>query len=275
MDRQKIKERFKEYVSNYDVSNPKIYLKIVHTYKVAEIAERIALSLNLSKDDVDIAWILGMLHDIGRFEQCRIFDTFIDGESLDHARFGCHLLFGDDITLSFAEGIRGVETAEYSLTRIEEYDSDESNYKLIHDAIYYHNVYRLPENMDDRTRLFSDILRDADKIDILRVNVETPLEEVYNVTTNDLKTNKASKDVMEAFFNNSAIDRRLKRTCIDHIVGHISLVFELVYDESYKIVAEQGFLTKIMDFKSECEETNEQFEKIRRYMSDYIKLKQN
>ena len=34
--------------------------------------------------------------------------------------------------------------------------------------------------------MYCNILRDADKIDILRVNVETPLEDIYNVTTAEL-----------------------------------------------------------------------------------------
>ena len=44
---------------------------------------------------------------------------------------------------------------------------------------------RLPdsEELDERTAMFCHILRDADKIDILKVNVEFPLEEIYNVDT--------------------------------------------------------------------------------------------
>ena len=41
--------------------------------------------------------------------------------------------------------------------------------------------------MDDLTTACCNILRDADKIDILRVNCDTPLEDIYNVTTKELK----------------------------------------------------------------------------------------
>ena len=54
-------------------SDEKIKLKIDHTYRVAGLCQRIAESLGLSEPDVDIAWLLGMLHDIGRFEQIRRF----------------------------------------------------------------------------------------------------------------------------------------------------------------------------------------------------------
>ena len=42
---------------------------------------------------------------------------------------------------------------------------------LLRTAIRLHNAYRLPEEMDDRTRMFCQILRDADKIDILRCDI--------------------------------------------------------------------------------------------------------
>lgn len=266
IDRQRVKETFKEYVNRYEVDDPKINLKIVHTYKVADIAERIAKSINLPEEDVDLAWIMGMLHDIGRFEQCRIFNTFIDSESIDHAKFGCHLLFGDPIDAKVSLG-------DCCKTDISNYCDED--YELIHDAIYYHNVYRLPENMDARTKMFADILRDADKIDILRVNVVTPLEDVYNVSTKELRTTRASEEVMEAFFNETAIDRRLKKSAVDHVVGHISLVYELVYNESYRIVLEQGYLDRIMNFESQCDDTVKQFDIIKKHMHNYLKCKDN
>ena len=65
--------------------------------------------------------------------------------------------------------------------------------------------------------------------------------------------------------------RSLKKTPVDNVVGHISLVFELVYPISLKIMYEQGYLDKLMDFQSELAETNEQFAKIRKKMHAYIK----
>ena len=38
-------------------------------------------------------YVLGLLHDIGRFEQARRFHTFIDYKSMDHARYGVWYLF--------------------------------------------------------------------------------------------------------------------------------------------------------------------------------------
>ena len=46
LDRDHVKEVFKTYTDAYDSSDPKIALKIEHTYHVAEVADQIAMSLN-------------------------------------------------------------------------------------------------------------------------------------------------------------------------------------------------------------------------------------
>ena len=94
IDRQRVKEQFASYTRNYDPTDPKIALKIAHTYRVADHCEEIARSLGMNDEDIEIAWLLGMLHDIGRFEQVKRYGTFYDNQSVDHAEFGADLLFG-------------------------------------------------------------------------------------------------------------------------------------------------------------------------------------
>ena len=72
---------FKEYVTKYNPDDEKIRLKIEHIQRVAEIANNIANDLKLSQEDIDLAWLIGLLHDIGRFEQIRLYHTFNDGKS--------------------------------------------------------------------------------------------------------------------------------------------------------------------------------------------------
>ena len=67
INREHIKNTFQEYTDRYDSTDPKIKLKIDHTYRVADLCERIAKSLDLLQEDIDLAWLSGMLHDIGRF----------------------------------------------------------------------------------------------------------------------------------------------------------------------------------------------------------------
>ena len=75
---------------------------------------------------------------------------------------------------------------------------------------------------------------------------------------------------MQAFFEEHAVLRSLKKTPVDNLVGHISLVYELVFPISCKLAYEQGYLDKLMNFQSELPETNAQFAKIRQKMAAYL-----
>ena len=53
INRDRVLSIFSEYVSDYDASDPKIRLKIDHTYRVAEHCEEIARSLGMSDEEID------------------------------------------------------------------------------------------------------------------------------------------------------------------------------------------------------------------------------
>ena len=141
---------------------------------------------------------------------------------------------------------------------------------LIETAIRVHNRYRVPEGLPARTEKLSHILRDADKIDILKVNVEVPLEEIYNTTTAELRNAEVSEAVMESFYEHKATLRDIRQTIVDHVVGHISLVYELVFPESLRIAKEQGYLDQLMHFESKNVKTMEQFAELRAEMERYL-----
>lgn len=277
INRKNVINAFAEYVRNYDPSDEKIKLKIDHTYRVAGLCQRIAESLGLSEPDVDIAWLLGMLHDIGRFEQIRCFGTFNDVQSVDHAEFGADLLFKEGLIRKFAEGYyeecelarSGNEEAEQIIKNNEHHNKDTG---LIEMAIRQHNKYRVKEDLTERQRMFCDILRDADKVDIFKVNADAdiPMEIIYDVTTEELKNGVITKEVLESFYKKETVLKSVRRSAVDHIVGHISLLFELVYKESYRQAREQGYVYKLLDFKSDVPEVNAEFDDMRKYVDEFL-----
>ena len=242
MDRKRLRLAFEEYVSNYNLKDPNIYLKYVHTGKVAENCECIAKSLGLSEEDCELAWEIGMLHDIGRFEQLRRFDTFNDSISIDHARFGADLLF--------LEGL------------MDKFDEERLHDDLIEKAIRYHRLYRIPEGVTERELMFCQIIRDADKVDIYRANYETGVHVVYRVTEEELLESAITPKVYEFFCEERAIPKDMKRTVADNLVGHIALSFELVYPKSRELADEQGFVWKLLETKFENPETIEIMNKV-------------
>lgn len=250
LDRRRARQAFAAYAARYDADDPKVKLKIDHTYRVAALCERIAASLDLPPAERDLAWLCGLLHDIGRFEQLRRYGTFNDAQSIDHAAMSARVLFDEG--------------------HIAEYLDDRTQDETLRTTVAWHSAYRLPPDLDARTRRFCAILRDADKVDILRVNVETPMEDIYGVTTRALRRSPVSPAVLEAFYAHHAVLRSLKQYPADHAVGHASLVFELEYPESLRAVREQGYLFRLLDFPTDLPETARIFAALREHMRAWL-----
>lgn len=224
---------FDEYVSHYDPQNPMIALKIAHTYRVASLAERIAKSLEQGEEISDFAWLLGLLHDIGRFEQVRQYGTFMDAKSVDHAEFGADLLFSDHLIDRFpAESL------------------PEGWLQITETAIRLHNKLNLPDDLDGLTLTMAKILRDADKIDIFRVVSELPYEQRIGSSRGMLsETDQVTPEVWDCVMGHRCVPRNVRRTVFDGYVGHCCMAFELEFEESRKIAARQGYLLMLLQEK--------------------------
>ena len=278
IERNKVINVFKKYTDNYDISDEKIKLKVDHTYRVAALSERIACSLGLGDDDTNLAWLIGMLHDIGRFEQLKNYGTFSDAESIDHAHYGVELLFEDGLIEKFAsenaaKDLKGTKDLKETAVKSENKEKETkeiSELDILRTAIWNHSAYRVEEGLTDRVKMFCNIIRDADKIDILKVNYDVTLEVIYDVTTEELKNSGVTDEVMKAFMEHHAVLRSLKKTPIDNLVGHAALVFELVYNESFKIVKEQGYIEKMLSYVSDNQDTVKKFEIMRNDMNKFL-----
>lgn len=125
-------------------------LKEAHTFHVCTAIERIAAGLGLMDNDIRIASVTALFHDIGRFPQYQKYRTFRDLDSDNHAKLSIWELHRHRVlhTLNFAER------------------------QVISRAIYFHNRLRIPENLDPQSLLHCQLIRDADKVDILRVMSE-------------------------------------------------------------------------------------------------------
>ena len=246
-DRKKAEDVFRNYAAAYDAADPKIALKIKHTFRVAELSERIAESLALDEADRDLAWFLGLLHDIGRFEQVRRYGTFFDRDSVDHAELGADILFSDRLIDSFPhdglpEGWE--ETAET--------------------AIRCHNKLKLPEGLDERTKRFCCILRDGDKADIFRVICEVPFAQRAGRSLAGLKQAEAASDEVMAFvYRHVCVPRAYVHTEFEANISHCCMAFELVFEETVRIVWEQGYLAAMLGETGETALQKQQMEELR------------
>ena len=246
MNRTRIKQTFAEYTSKYNASDPKIKLKIDHTYRVAALAERIAKTVTDVSIDTDLAWAMGMLHDIGRFEQVKRYGTFVDSESVDHAALGISILFDEGLLDSFG----GFSEKERKLIRI---------------SIANHNKFRIPEGMDDLTTACCNILRDADKIDLFRVYaryLDHP-EQVWQVSLEDLGSQAISPKVLEEALAGKLVHTEYKKTALDFFTGCLCQLFDVTYGPSREIICRQGYFAKLLGFQPGNPKSARQLEQVK------------
>ena len=158
IDIEKAKKTFKNFLNNYNKNELGFELKIVHTYHVVNNAREIATKLNLPEEDIKLAELIALLHDIGRFEEITVLKKF-DSVKFDHASHGVKILFENNLIRDFIE--------------------DDSYDEIIRVAIDNHSRLAIQEGLDEKCLLHSQIIRDADKLDNFRLKKEESIEEIF------------------------------------------------------------------------------------------------
>lgn len=259
IDIEKAKIAFKDFLDEYqDKSDLGFELKIVHTYHVAKNAKKIAKELNLSKEDIDLAELIGILHDIGRFEELKITKE-LNSAKFNHAGHGSKMLFEKGMIRKFIE------------------DSQYDN--IIKSAIENHSKLEIEKALDERTLLHSKIIRDADKIDNYRVKKDEKVEAIFPKRVNkkeDMEESKMSDKVYNTILDKKCVDIHDRVTPLDFWVCILAFTFDLNFDVSYKIVKENDYINVLVDrFEYKDMETKNRMEKTRKIINEFIDEKIN
>lgn len=254
IDMIKAKEAFKNYVKNYNPENDKIRIKIAHIERTSQRAKEIALSLNLNEEDVKLAELIGLLHDIGRFEQVRKYNTFRDKDSVNHGEYGAWLLFEQGLINNFGQ--------------------EEKYNEIIKKAILNHNRAKIEEGLTDRELLHCKIIRDADKTDIFYVLTVDKLETAYE--TKNFPEEKMSDEIYREFKEEKTINYANMKGAADLIVAHFAYIYDLYFDYSLKYIYDNNYLEKLYNrvvFKDEktSKYYNEIYEIAKQYIEKRIK----
>ena len=246
IDFDKAIKGFIKYTEKYDLKNENIYRKQQHSLRVMKISEQIARSMKLDEEKVALAALIGLLHDIARFEQYTQYKTFHDYESFDHGDYGVEILKKD---------IRKyIDSSEYD--------------DIIFCAIKNHNKYSIEEGLDGDKLLFAKLIRDADKIDILYEGIDW----FWKDMDKEISEASVSDYIYEPFTNRKLIKRELGKTYKykDGIIAVIALVFDINFKESFGIVLEKNYINRILD-RFEYKVDNDKMEQVRKIANDYIK----
>ena len=251
IDIEKAKQILDEYIKKYDDTNPKIKLKKDHILRVAENAKILAKSLNLSKEEVDLAELIGLLHDIGRFEQIKRFNTFKDRQSIDHAAQGLQVLFDEGLIRKFLKDTK--------------YD------EIIYKAIINHNKLEIENGLNQRELMHCKIIRDADKIDILHIVTTEPIENAVWFPIVDLTKEKITDKVYESIMKNNMVNNADLKTNADNIIAWYAYIYDINFNQALKEIVKRNYiekLSKVVDFKDEI--TKERLYFIKENINNYI-----
>ena len=225
IDIENAKKVFDEYVSNYDPTVGRIKLKIEHIKRVAENIKNIALEQDLDSEQIKLAEIIGLLHDIGRFEQVRLYDTFSDKISVNHGEYGVKVLFKDGL--------------------INKFKLSEKDKEIVKLAILNHNRDKIQEGLDDEQLLYAKMIRDADKLDIYYTMCKYDFKDTFWYP--DFDCEEISDLIMNEFKNDKKVNYADIKNNADVIVIFYAYVYDLYFETTKNILKEKNYLEKFTE----------------------------
>ncbi len=250
IDLQKAKKAFKEYVKNYNPEEEKVKLKIAHIQRTSQVAKNVAEKLQLDKEDIELAELIGLLHDIGRFEQIRIYNTFVDKDSINHGEFGAKVLFEDGLIRNFIEETK--------------YDN------IIKLAILNHNTSQIQKELSEKELLHAKIIRDSDKIDIFYTLTFGDKKAIWESA--DLSNDLISDEIYREFMEEHKIDYKQRKTSADILVSHFAYVYDFNFSDSLKFIEENQYVDKLYKrFDFNDKETMKRYNSIYEAAKEFMK----
>lgn len=191
---------FNDYAKTFDLKDKDIMSKFHHSYRVMEFSVEIAKSLNLSDEDIRVTAIAGLFHDIARFKQWTEYKTFIDSKSFDHGDVGYKILKEE---------------------LIDELTSNEEEKRIILTAVRFHNKYRIDDNLSHIEETITNIVRDADKLDIMT-------EQGFINKEDEIKDSLVNNLLEHRLVNNNLVENDM-----DSLFRLIAFIFDLNFKYSY------------------------------------------
>lgn len=223
-----LKKRFERYIDGFDVTDSAcrsgFELKREHSLIVAEEAASIATAIGLTPEDVMLARVIGLLHDIGRFVQLAHYGTFSDEASIDHGDVGADIIASGQWLSTWHHHDRRVART----------------------AVIHHNKARLPAFDDERCGLFARLIRDADKLDIFRVLRDRYQGPEWPASTERLPSDDVSDGVFRDVLAGRLVDRGAIRNRIDWVFFRLCWLFDIHFEPAFDMILERGYPTLLM-----------------------------
>ncbi len=252
-----LKQWFRKYVHSYYTADPflqpDLVLKEKHSRHVAGEIRAIGSQLGLGANGLRIAEAMGLLHDIGRFEQVTRYRTFVDGKSENHAELGIRVLQQEQALASWEEQTR----------------------QLVMKAISYHNRLSIPEDESPATLFYSRLLRDADKLDILALFAayySGGQGKRSTVVELDLPDEPGiSAEVLGSLQQGKAVNMRQLRFFNDFKLLQLAWVYDINFDLTLATLHTRGYLQKIREALPPSNQIDRLYDRLLSYIEDRLR----
>jgi len=255
---EKYREWFDDYVARFygdDVYvNANLKLKEDHSRRTCNEMRYLADELSLSDNQRRIAGLIALLHDIGRFRQFVKYGTYNDTRSEDHCLLSLKVLRETKV-------LDGIEKEEK---------------QLIEKAIEYHGQKQLLADLEGECLLFSQLIRDADKLDVFYVVVEGYKQyrenpDEFNLEVEFEDVPQYSKRIVEDILRGQLVDYSRLRTLNDMKLLQLGWVYDVNFTATLKRIRQRRFLEHIIDFLPRTEDIEKVKAKIFEYVDSRIK----
>lgn len=251
IDMKYAKHQFRQYLSNYDDTDGKTKLKEIHTFCVLDAADEICRGEGFDEKDHQLALLIALLHDIGRFEQLKEFHSF-DDRQFNHADFGVKVLFEDRL--------------------IERFIEDRAYDEVIRKAILYHSRFSLPEGLTGRELLHCRIIRDADKLDNFRVKDTERIETLFDTAEEEVAMEPVTPLILETVRAHRCILSQDRVTHMDCWVSYLAFIFDLNFRSSFRFIERNDYMNRNIDrIAYKNPDTKRDMEEIRSICNSYIR----
>ncbi|MGQ7870749.1 HD domain-containing protein [Sunxiuqinia sp. sy24] len=225
-------------------------LKREHSLRVAKLSGLVATNLMLEEEDILLAEVIGLLHDLGRFEQFEKHQSFNDQQAGDHAELGVALLKEQAFFTAFSE----------------------ERQNLIAQAILNHNKESISLKEDKLVVTYSQILRDADKLDIWETCVNNLKRDgnfkYPSISLNLPATGLVNDKIIRSIQNQKQAKRKDMQSVNDFKLMLMSMIFDLNFRVSFQLLSEKQSIKQLYESMSKKDVVIDAYRELRLFIEN-------
>lgn len=228
MHKEKAIETLKEfgYFEASEKDKEIIRKEIDHSIRVAENAAMIARRVGFNPKDIDLAWLSGLLHDIGKIQILKENDQE-EIENIDHGEYGARILYKIKIIRKFSLGF-GLPGDWKEIVKL---------------TVENHTKYSIRPWLKGRERKFVNMIRDADIIDKIHI-----LKQEYEKKTVVVREDeRARAEIVKCIRSNQAYRPKGDETDFENMVAICLLAYNITHQSSLILMREAQDLSTLLE----------------------------